>query len=241
MLFSLGANCILDGLASWEQASAWRLERRLEALRDPNLRAALISEGQHHTAEMYDTMYVMASADAVRAGVSPVEAFIDLMLRTDGTAIINWPVMNQDEAAIEHQIRSEASIMGLADAGAHATQIMDASQSSYFLAHWVRDRQVLSLEAGVAKLTSDTANLVGDRDRGVVAEGAFADINIIDLDALALDLPVIAHDFPGDAPRFIQKARGFDHTFVNGVEFMTGGEHTGALAGKVLRGGAFTG
>ena len=256
VLFSLGANCILDGLASWEQASAWRLDRRLEALRDPNLRAALISEGQHHTAEMYDTMYVMASADAVRydftaddslgalarrAGVSPVEAFIDLMLRTDGTAIINWPVMNQDEAAIEHQIRSEASIMGLADAGAHATQIMDASQSSYFLAHWVRDRQVLSLEAGVAKLTSDTANLVGYQDRGVVAEGAFADINIIDLDALALDLPVIAHDFPGDAPRFIQKARGFDHTFVNGVEFMTGGEHTGALAGKVLRGGAFTG
>jgi N-acyl-D-aspartate/D-glutamate deacylase len=125
--------------------------------------------------------------------------------------------------------------MGLADAGAHATQIMDASQPTYFLSHWVRDRGVLTLEEGVRRLTSDTASFIGYRDRGVVAEGAFADLNVIDLDALALDVPEIATDFPGGASRFVQRARGIDHTIVNGVPFMDHGEHTGELSGRLLR------
>ena len=126
--------------------------------------------------------------------------------------------------------------MGLADAGAHATQIMDASQPTYLLAHWVRDKGVLSLEDGVRKITSDTASFVGYTDRGVLREGAFADINVIDLDALSLPVPHIANDFPGGAPRFIQGASGVDHTIVNGVPFMEAGEHTGALSGRLLRG-----
>ena len=96
---------------------------------------------------------------------------------------MNWPVLNQDYDAIEELITSPVTIMGLADAGAHATQIMDASQPTYFLSHWVRDRGVLSLEEGVRRLTSDTAGFIGYRDRGVVREGAFADLNVIDLDA----------------------------------------------------------
>ena len=69
----------------------------------------------------------------------------------------------------------------------------------------------------------------------MVAEGAFADLNVIDLDGLALELPEIVHDFPGGAPRFVQRATGIDHTIVNGVPFMEHGEHTGALSGRLLR------
>ncbi|MFM7067966.1 MAG: amidohydrolase family protein, partial [Actinomycetes bacterium] len=119
--------------------------------------------------------------------------------------------------------------------GAHATQIMDASQPTWFLSHWVRDEGVLSLEEGVRRLTSDTADFIGYRDRGRVVPGSYADVNVIDVDALALPVPRIVHDFPGGAPRFVQGARGYDHTIVNGVPFMEGGEHTGALSGRVLR------
>jgi N-acyl-D-aspartate/D-glutamate deacylase len=93
----------------------------------------------------------------------------------------------------------------------------------------------MSIEEGIRRLTSDTASFIGYRDRGVVTEGAFADLNVIDLDGLALEVPEIVHDFPGGAPRFVQRARGIDHTIVNGQLFMDHGVHTGALAGRVLR------
>jgi N-acyl-D-aspartate/D-glutamate deacylase len=254
VLFSLAANSPLDSLPAW-QPSGWRLERRLDALRDPSYRALLIAEGAGMVPESYDAMYVMRPGDvrydftpedslgalARRTGVGVVEAYIDLMLETNGAAIVNWPVMNQDETAIEHQLLSPVSILGLADAGAHATQIMDASQSTYLLAHWVRDRGVLPLESAVAKLTSDTAGFIGFKDRGILREGAFADINVVDLDGLGLGLPEIVHDFPGEVPRFVQRASGFDHTIINGVPFMEDGRHTGDLPGRVLRGAAYQG
>ena len=90
--------------------------------------------------------------------------------------------------------------MGLADAGAHATQIMDASQPTFFLSHWVRDRGVLTPRGGVRRLTSDTAAFIGFTDRGVLRPGAFADVNVIDLEGMALPLPEIVHDFPGGRP-----------------------------------------
>ena len=254
VLFSLAANSPLDSLPSWSPGDA-RLSARVAALADPSLRARRIDEGAGITSESYDAMFVMRpgavhydfsaedslGALARRRGVGVVEAYIDLMVETDGAAIVNWPVMNQDESAIEAQLLSPVSILGLADAGAHATQIMDASQSTYLLSHWVRDRGVLSLEKAIAKLTSDTAGFIGYEDRGVLREGAFADVNVIDLDGLGLELPEIVHDFPGDVPRFVQRATGFEHTIVNGEPFMDHGEHTGALAGRVLRGAAYAG
>ncbi|MCB1040278.1 MAG: D-aminoacylase, partial [Acidimicrobiales bacterium] len=77
------------------------------------------------------------------AGATPVAHYLDVLDRTDGRAIANWPVLNEDFSAIEELLRSPVTIMGLADAGAHATQIMDASQPTFFLSHWVRDRGTL--------------------------------------------------------------------------------------------------
>jgi len=168
--------------------------------------------------------------------MSPIAWYLDVLDRTDGAAVANWPVLNQDFDAIEELMTSPVTVMGLADAGAHATQIMDASQPTFFLSHWVRDRGLFGIEEGVRRVTSDTASLIGLTDRGVVRVGAFADLNVVDLDGLRLPLPEIAHDFPGGSPRFVQRAEGIDHTVVNGRHFLDHGEHTGALAGRLLRG-----
>ena len=84
-------------------------------------------------------------------------------------------------------------------------------------------------------MTSDTAELFGIADRGVLRPGAFADVNVIDLEGMRLPQPEYVHDFPGGAGRYVQRATGYDATIVNGQVFMEKGEHTGALAGRVLR------
>lgn len=253
VLFSFAANTLIDDLPSFQPLLGLDLAGRLAGIRDPQLRARLIEEGSTKSQGSFEIMYLMEAVGstgsaqyvysekdsiagiALRSGVSPVEAYLDEMDRSEGKSIVNWPVMNEREDAIKEMVLSPVSIMGLADAGAHATQIMDASQPTYFLSHWVRDEQVVSLEEGIRRLTSDTASFIGYRDRGVLTEGAFADLNVIDLEALALETPEIVHDFPGGAPRFVQRARGIDYTLVNGQAFMEHGVHTGALAGRVLR------
>ncbi len=247
VLFSLDGNSLIDDLPSFQPYKDAPLADKVAALRDHEVRARLLEEGADKAfAGMYlmpadqPASYAHAEHETVAAvaaarGVTPVEAYVDELVRTDGRSVVNWPVMNQDHAAIEHMVRSDVTIMGLADAGAHATQIMDASQPTWFLSHWVRDEGVLSLEEGVRRLSSDTADFIGYRDRGRVVEGGFADLNVIDLDALGLPVPEIRHDFPGGAARFVQGASGYDHTIVNGVPFMDHGEHTGDLAGRVLR------
>jgi N-acyl-D-aspartate/D-glutamate deacylase len=250
ILFSLAANTLVDDLPSFQPLKALDLDGRLAALRDPEVRARLLEEGADKAVEPFERMYLMRpetgaryeygpgdsiAAEAAARGMTPVAHYLDVLDTSDGTAIANWPVLNEDFAAIEELLRSPVTIMGLADAGAHATQIMDASQPTFFLSHWVRDRGTLTIEDAVRRLSGDTAAFIGYRDRGVLAPGSFADVNVLDLDAITLPLPEIVHDFPGGAPRFVQRATGIDHTIVNGVPFMEAGEHTGATPGRVLR------
>ena len=126
------------------------------------------------------------AAHAVRRGVSAGEAFIDLSLETDGAAAVNFPFLNQSLDAVEEMLGNKTVVMGLADAGAHVGQIMDASQPTFFLTYWVREQGLCTIEEGVRRLTSDTAELFGVKDRGVLRPGAFADVNVIDLDGLRL-------------------------------------------------------
>jgi len=250
VLFGLAASTPIDHLPSWAAVRDREVTGRLAAVRDPATRAALIAEGAAGDTSSFDRMFLMqpetgavyeyGDADSMGAqararGIGPVELYLDALDASDGTAIVNWPVLNEDFTAIEELLAHPATIMGLADAGAHATQIMDASQPTFFLSHWVRDRGTLGLEDGVRRLTSDTAGFAGYRDRGVVREGAYADLNVIDLEGMFLPIPEIVDDFPGGAPRFVQRARGIDHTIVNGEPFLDHGEHTGALAGRLMR------
>jgi len=138
--------------------------------------------------------------------------------------------------AVETLLTHPQMMLGLGDSGAHVGQIMDASLPTFFLSHWVRDRGAFSLEDGVRRLTSDTAAVFGIENRGVVREGAFADLNVFDLEALHLPLPEYVHDFPGGAGRFVQRSAGYDATIVNGRVFMEDGAPTGELAGTLLRG-----
>jgi N-acyl-D-amino-acid deacylase len=129
--------------------------------------------------------------------------------------------------------------LGLSDGGAHCGLICDASTPTYMLTHWVRDRSRgprLPLEAIVKQQTSETASLYGLNDRGVLAPGRKADLNVIDLDRLTLRAPVMVRDLPAGGRRLVQKAEGYAATIVAGEPVFIDGEPTGTLPGKLVRG-----
>ncbi|HVN51299.1 MAG TPA: amidohydrolase family protein, partial [Acidimicrobiales bacterium] len=252
LLFGLSHRTPFDGARSWRRLHMLSLEERLTVLRDPVSRMQLIEDGRDQPAdEFFSGVYVLDDAHldyrhdpdntllahALRRGVTPVEAFIDLSLASNGRVLLNYPFLNQRLDAVEEMLGDPNVVMGLADAGAHVGQIMDASQPTFFLTQWVRERGLFSVQEAVRRLTSDTAALFGITDRGALRPGAYADINVVDLDALALRLPEYVHDFPGGAGRYTQRADGYRATVVNGRVSLLDGDHTGDLAGVVLRSG----
>ncbi len=240
----------------WDRSPAFRdlqtLEptERLAAIGDSEWRARLIADGAQARLMLGpDMIFVLPdgparydcrpedslAAHASRRGVSPVEAFLDLALETNGRVNLNMPLLNQRLEAVEEMLDDRLVTLGLADAGAHVGQIMDTSQPTFLLTYWLRERQRWTLEEAVRRLTSDTAGLFGFTDRGVLRPGAFADVNVIDLDNLTLPQPEFVHDLPHGAGRYIQAATGYDYTIVNGQVFMDHGAHTGVLSGRVVR------
>ncbi len=250
LLFGLGHHTPFDRGPAWRALRELPLDEKLATLADRAERARLIDEAADGpTPEQLAGFYVLGPdepryshdpdgslpAVAKARGVSPAEAFIDLSLESDGRVLVNYPFLNQSLDAVDEMLSDPLVVMGLADAGAHVGQIMDASQPTFFLTRFVRDRALMSIEDGVRRLTSDTATLFGIADRGVLAPGAFADVNVIDLDALTLHLPHYVHDFPEQAGRYVQRATGYVATFVNGVQTIADDQRTGAVPGTVLR------
>ena len=175
-------------------------------------------------------------------GTDPLATMYDLMLECDGTAMLMMPFFNYVEGnhdAIHEMMSHRAAVSGLSDGGAHCGLICDASYPTFLLTHWARDRKRgprFPLEYVVRKQTLDTASLFGLTDRGVLAVGKKADVNVIDMDALALEVPLMAYDLPAGGNRLIQGARGYDATVVSGVVTRRHGVDTGARPGSVLRG-----
>lgn len=242
-----------DRSPSWKAMRGMPLAEKLAAYADPEKRRVLIAEAEqngpfpddlkaHYLLEGPDPDYrpdPSRSLPAIAAarGVSTAEAYLDIMVASGGTAYFNHPLLNPEFEAVEEMLSDPLVVLGLADAGAHVGQIMDASQPTWFLTHWVRNTGTFTVEDAIRRLTSDTAEVFGIADRGVLRPGAFADVNVIDLDGMRLHMPDYVHDFPGGAGRLVQKATGYDYTLVNGQVFMDHGEHTGALAGSLLRSG----
>jgi N-acyl-D-aspartate/D-glutamate deacylase len=141
----------------------------------------------------------------------------------------------QDLDELGDLISNRNILPSLGDAGAHVSQIMDADWSTFVMSYWVRDRGLYSVEEGVRRITSAPARVLGLSDRGVLAAGKRADINVIDLEQLSSLQPQIVNDFPGGAPRYIQRARGYRATVVNGCVNIENDQHTGDRAGEVLR------
>jgi N-acyl-D-aspartate/D-glutamate deacylase len=250
LLFGLQHRTFFDRAPAWAALQPLPLEARLAALDDPVRRAELVRAADENMPPLpWTGVYVLTadnvdySADpstslashAERAGESIVEAFVRISRETRGRALFNYPFLNQRMDAVEEMLDHPRMAIGLGDSGAHVGLIMDASLPTWFLLHWVRDRGKYPVEDAIRRLSSDTAALFGVADRGVLAPGAFADVNVIDLDALAVELPELVHDFPTGAARYIQRSRGYRATIVNGAVFVDEGSPTGAHAGHTLR------
>ena len=169
------------------------------------------------------------------------EIAYDAMLEKEGRALIYHPLFNYqtgDLSLVEKMLKHPYTISGLGDAGAHCGAISDASFPTTLVQHWSRDRDrgdKLPLETVIKMQTSETANLLGISDRGVIEEGYKADINVIDYEGLTLHEPEIINDLPAGGRRLVQKASGYDYTIVSGEIAFIKGEATGKLNGRLIR------
>ena len=248
---------------SFREVAALALPELVLALREPERRARIVAE---HTASRVDGMlgelvggfhklfpmsdpvdYEPAASTSIAAVAAagnrhPVEVVLDLLVGHDGTQLLYMPLFNFAAGNLDdvrEMLLAPNSLMGLSDAGAHCGAISDGSMTTTALALWTRDRTqgpTLPLELMVHHITQRTARHVGWTDRGVVAPGKLADLNVIDMATLVTHPPTIVHDLPAGGRRLMQTATGYRHTFKSGVETFADGEHTGALPGALVRG-----
>jgi N-acyl-D-aspartate/D-glutamate deacylase len=228
-------------------------------LREPGLRAQLLAEAPAAPAARFlaDFTQIYELGDppdyepgpeaslAARAralGVSPAAYAYDKLLEKDGRALLYRPVMNyaaNDLEVTRAMLEHPDTVPGLGDAGAHCGLICDGSFPTFLVSHWARRRSRgprLPLEQLVKQQAADTAALVGLGDRGVLAPGKKADLNLIDLDALGVGAPEVAFDLPAGGKRLLQRGRGYRATIVSGEVTCEDGEPSGALPGRLVRG-----
>jgi len=183
------------------------------------------------------------AAVAARAGLPPMQLVLDQLIAREGNGMLYAPFFNYtygDLSFTEAVTRHPHTRMGLSDGGAHCGAICDGGMPTFMLTHWTRDRtrgEKLPLEYIVRRQTSQTAELYGITDRGVVAPGMRADLNLIDYERLGFDVPRMAYDLPAGGRRIVQKARGYVGTWVAGVQTVANDQFTGATPGKLLRAG----
>jgi len=237
------------------------LAERVAKLRTPEVRDALLSEqpdtdsviaialmtrwaqifplGDPPDYEPAPSTSVAAVAE--REGRAPEAVMLDWMLERDGTALLFAPLasyVDTDHEAIREMMTHPRTVLGLSDGGAHCGLICDASMPTTLLTHWVRDRsrgERLSIEQAVHLQTQRTAQTYGFADRGVLAPGLRADINLIDLDGMRLHAPEMVFDLPAGGRRLIQKVDGYRATVVAGEVTYLDGEPTGARPGRLVR------
>ncbi|MEQ8265794.1 MAG: amidohydrolase family protein [Parvibaculum sp.] len=182
------------------------------------------------------------AALAKNTGRKPAEIVYDMLMEKDGRGYVYLPLLNYALFNFDHiheMMQHPATVLSLSDGGAHCGVICDASFPTYMLTHWVRDRsrgERLSLEEVVRMQTHDTARLYGLNDRGVLAPGMKADVNVIDLDKLRILAPEMVFDLPAEGRRMIQRAEGYRATVVSGAVTFENGEATGEMPGKLIRG-----
>jgi N-acyl-D-aspartate/D-glutamate deacylase len=235
------------------------LPEKIKRLRDPSVRAAILSEEDHepHVFMRYfggrlDRFFELGAepdywpdpdnsiaARAAREGVDPYAYLYDILLKDDGRALIYLPIAGYQDPSggvVQTMLTHPNTMPALGDGGAHVGTICDASVSTYLLTEWVRDRGVFSLSEAVRRLTSQPASFFRFADRGVLKPGLKADLNVIDLDHLSIAPPRMAHDLPAGGKRLLQAAHGYVATVLSGAITYRNGEPTGALPGRLLRG-----
>ncbi len=166
----------------------------------------------------------------------PLDLIIDLALDKHLKQFFIQPIVNEDQELVLAMMRHPRSVVTFSDSGAHVSQIMDSSIQTHLLGHWVRDRQALTLEQAIRKITFELAAFWGLSGRGLLREGNFADLTIFDPATIAPEMPTLEYDLPAGARRLKQKSTGILATIVNGEVLLRDNQHTGALPGRLLRG-----
>ncbi len=251
--------------ASWQTIAALPWEEQLAKLKDPAFKAQMLADPflpppfpnalvdllikgwtlQFPLGDDPDyepTADASIAAIAARDGRDPAEVAYDTMMADDGRGFIYLPLLNYADGHLDHVLEllnHPATVVSLSDGGAHCGLICDAASPTFMLTHWARDRKrpgKLSLEMAVKLQTADTAAMYGLGDRGLLAPGMLADINIIDFDRLKLAKPYIAFDLPAGGKRLLQRASGYAWTIKSGVVTFRDGQPTGARPGRLVRG-----
>ena len=237
------------------------LKERLTRLHQPEVRAAILGESASTTDDPlffkpnYDKMYLLGDppdyeqppenalgAQSRRSGKRPEELAYDAMLSDEGRGMLYVPFLNYADGnldATREMLCDPRSVPGLSDGGAHCGIICDASFPTYLLTHWTRDRkrgEKLSIPFVVAAQSRKTALSVGLYDRGVIAPGYKADVNVIDYDNLHLHPPKVHYDLPVGGRRLLQQVDGYEATIVSGHITRRAGSATGARPGRLVRG-----
>jgi N-acyl-D-aspartate/D-glutamate deacylase len=255
--------CLFDQIPAYQQLKAKGLDpdELVAALRDPDVRRAIESwePASADQAELqeraYRTTYALGNppayepdpanslaGQAAATGRSPLSMAYDAMLEDDGRGLLYVPILNYSEGnlhAAREMLLHPRAASGLGDGGAHCGIICDASQPTFMLTHWARDRkrgETIPLERVVRMQTRDTARLYGLGDRGTLEAGKLADLNLIDFDRLQLGNPRVADDLPAGGRRLLQDAVGYVETVKAGVTTFAEGEPTGARPGSLVRG-----
>ena len=240
------------------------LEEKVERMRDPAFRKQLIAEEPTDPQAFFvyvisdlDSMFVLGNppnynprsdesigARARAMGVDPKELIYDALLQRDGREVLYRPLGNSEgekfESSGRNLVKNDRTFPALGDGGAHYSMICDAAYTTYFLTYWVRDAKGdkrVELPYAVRKLTYEPAHAVGLRDRGLIRPGYKADINVIDMERLHLYAPHVVYNLPTGGRRLQQRADGYDATIVSGVVTYRNGRPTGALPGRLVRGG----
>jgi N-acyl-D-aspartate/D-glutamate deacylase len=243
---------------AYQELAGLPFAQRVERLSHPQLRERLLAEqpfDPEFAARCWDfgklfevgerPDYEPPPSDSVaqraaRLGLAPAALAYDILMRNGGTGILYRPLLNYAEGnldAVREMLVHPNTVPGIADGGAHCGMVCDASVPTFSLTHWARDRHGarLPLPWLIRRQTADAAAMVGLRDRGRIAQGLKADINVIDHAHLQLHSPEVAYDLPGGGRRLVQRASGYVATIVSGVVTRRHGESTGALSGRLQR------
>jgi N-acyl-D-aspartate/D-glutamate deacylase len=254
-----GSQNPFSGTPSYKSIAKLPLAERVAIMRDPDFRRKVLTDDPvtgstfplfHRLS--YTQMFRFGNppnyqpkgedsiaAMAAREGRTAPEVAYDILIEDGGRDFIYAPLVNYvnyDLSTSEAMLADRNAIMGLGDGGAHVGFISDAGFPTWLLTYWGKQRERFPLPEIIRRLTTDTADAAGLSDRGRIATGLKADLNVIDYDAIGYERPYVTYDLPAGGRRLLQKARGYEATVVSGAVTYRNGEPTGALPGMLVRG-----